>query len=392
MLATRRSWGWFPIRATLPAWGLSLFASTYAVASQPLGDVRPDAALDSESLDKSQGIGFFNDTNFLVVPIPVSNPTIGSGGALAGAMLFKTDEKSKPSTIGVAGFYTSNGSWGGGAMADIWFHEDRYEAKLTGGYANISYDFYGIGSAAGQSNVHVSLTQSGEMFQGAFSARVAPDFYLGAQARYMTIKTKFNLPDIAGDLLDNGGPLAKLKNNIYLLGLTAAYDSRNNSFAPSSGALIKGEADFGLHDFATRNTYLRTTASYSRYDELDPDVVLASHASLCMVGGQVPIFDLCMFGSNNDLRGYATGRYQDKAMFAAQEELRVHAFWRIGFVAFGGIGSVAPSVAKFQDMLVAGGVGVRILVSKDYGVNVGLDGAINKDGDKSFYVHVGEAF
>ncbi len=392
MFATRRPWGWLLIRAGLLACCLSPFAPTSAFASQPLGDVRPDATLDSESLHKDQGLGFFNDTNFLVVPIPVSNPTIGSGGALAGAMLFKTDEKSKPSTIGVAGFYTSNGSWGGGAMADIWFSEDRYEAKLTGGYANISYDFYGIGSAAGRNSIHVSLTQSGDMLQGAFAARVAPDFYLGGQARYMSIKTKFNLPDVAGDLLNNGGPLAKLKDNIYLLGLTTTYDSRNNSYAPSSGELIKGEADLGLHDFATRNTYLRTTANYSRYDALDPNVVLASHASLCTVDGKVPIFDLCMFGSNNDLRGYATGRYQDKAMFTAQEEIRMHAFWRIGFVAFGGIGSVAPSIGKFQDILVAGGLGMRILVSKDYGVNVGLDGAINKDGEKSFYVHVGEAF
>lgn len=389
---TRLPWGWSSIRAALPACCLILCAPSPSAASQALGDVQPDAALDSESLGKGQGLSFFNDTNFLVVPIPMSNPTIGSGGALAGAMLFKTDEKSKPSMIGAAGFYTSNGSWGGGAMADIIFDEDRYEAKLSGGYANVSYDFYGIGSTAGRENVHVSLTQSGDLFQGGFAARVAPGFYLGVQARYMNIKTKFNLPDIAGDLLDNGGPISKIKNDIYTFGLTATYDSRDKSYAPGRGQLVKGEINFGLHDFVTRDGFLRTTASYSRYDTLDPNVVLASHASLCMVSGQVPIFDLCMFGSGNDLRGYAVGRYQDKAMFAAQEEVRVHAFWRIGFVAFAGIGSVAPSVGKFQDMLVAGGAGMRVLVSKDYGVNVGLDGAINKDGEKSFYIQVGEAF
>jgi len=391
MLAkTRPPWGWSTIRAGIAACCAILFAPTPSIANQALGDIQPDTTLDSESLGKGQG--FFNDSNFLVVPIPISNPTIGSGGALAAAMLFKTDEKSKPSTIGAAGFYTSSGSWGGGATADIIFDEDKYEAKLSGGYANVSYDFYGIGSAAARDNIHVSLTQSGDLFQGGFAARVAPDFYLGVQARYMDIKTKFNLPDIAGGLLDDGGPISKIKNEIYTFGLTATYDSRDRSYAPGSGQLIKGEVNLGLHDFATRNNFSRTTASYSRYDTLDPNVVLASHASLCTVSGQVPIFDLCMFGSGNDLRGYAVGRYQDKAMFAAQEEVRMHAFWRIGFVAFGGIGSVAPSVTKFQDILVAGGVGMRVLVSKDYGVNLGLDGAINKDGEKSFYIQVGEAF
>src|SRR6202000_2223643 len=105
--------------------------------------------------------------------------------------------QSKPSTIGVAGFYTSSGSWGGGASANIAFDQDRYLAKLSGGYANITYDFYGIGASAGRDNVHVSLTQSGALALGGFEARVAPDFYLGVQARYVDIKTKFNLPDVA---------------------------------------------------------------------------------------------------------------------------------------------------------------------------------------------------
>ena len=79
-------------------------------------------------------------------------------------------------------------------------------------------------------------------------------------------------------------------------------------------------------------------------------------------------------------------------MFAAQAELRWHAFWRIGFVAFGGIGSVAHSVDGFEDLLASGGVGMRFLASKEYGVNLGIDGAVTKDGDKAFYIRVGEAF
>jgi outer membrane protein assembly factor BamA len=346
--------------------------------------------MDRSSVDK--GLGFFNDTSFLVVPIPVSNPTIGSGAALAAAMFFKTDEASKSSLLGTGGFYTDNGSWGAAIMADVAFDEDRYRAKASAGYASVSYDFYGIGSASAENGRHVSLNQSGDLFQASFEGRVAPQFYIGGQARYMTIKTKFDLPDEAGDILDNGGPLSQIKNSITTFGLIATRDSRNKDYGPTEGALIDAAFDVGLHDFITNDVFMRTTVSYSRYDTVATDLVLASHGALCAEGGKVPIFDLCMFGAQNDLRGYAVGRYQDKAMFAAQEELRWHAFWRVGFVAFAGVGSVAPALNRFDKMLYSGGGGLRFLASKEYGVNIGLDGAVNAQGEATYYIQVGEAF
>lgn len=388
-LPNRPKWRETALVAAVAGWAFASCA-TGAVASQAMGDVQPNAALDSKVVEQGKSYGFFNDTSFLIVPIPVSNPTIGSGGALATAMFFKTDPQSQSSLIGAGGFYTSSGSWGAAATTDLAFSEDRYHVKGSAGYATVTYDFYGVGS--GNDSRHVSLTQSGYLFDARLETRVAPHLYIGGQGRYMTIKTKFNLPDLAGDLLENGGPLERIKNSITTIGFVTTYDSRDKDYSPSSGALMEGAFDIGLHDFVTKNSFTRTTASYSRYDKVADDLVLASHGSLCMTNGQVPIFDLCMFGAGNDLRGYAVGRFQDKAMFAAQEELRWHAFWRIGFVAFGGIGSVAHSVDKFSDILAAGGVGLRFLASKEYGVNIGIDGAINKDGEKSFYIMVGEAF
>src|SRR5262249_32185599 len=123
MTAKTSKWGWLSGLAS------ACWLCVAAGASQITGDVQPDAALDSAPL--TQGFGFFNDTSFLLVPIPVSNPTIGSGGALAGAMFFRTDDKSKPSLIGIGGMYASSGSWGTGLMADIAFDEDRYRATVS---------------------------------------------------------------------------------------------------------------------------------------------------------------------------------------------------------------------------------------------------------------------
>jgi outer membrane protein assembly factor BamA len=363
-----------------------------SLANQMVGDVQPSSAMDSQSIKPGEGLGFFNNPSYLVVPIPISNPTIGSGLALAGAMFFKTDEQSSSSLVGLGTFYTSNGSKGLGGMTDVSFDQDIYRVKASGGYASVNYDFYGVGNAAGSSGRFVPINQAGNLFQLLFVGRVAPHFYVGGQMRSISIRTGFKLPDVAGEILDNGGPLSKLDTNISTLGVAAIYDSRNKDYSPTGGSLVDADFDIGIHSLIASNDYMRTTVSYSRYDELADGLVLASHASLCGTGGNVPIFELCLMGSNNDIRGYGVGQYQDKAMFTEQEELRVHVFWRFGFVAFAGLGSVAPSIDKFSKILGAGGVGVRFLASEDYGVNIGIDAAVNAAGKSTYYIQVGEAF
>ena len=62
-------------------------------------------------------------------------------------------------------------------------------------------------------------------------------------------------------------------------------------------------------------------------------------------------------------------------------------------VAFGGIGEVAPSVEEFRgdNILPAGGGGVRFKVSKKYNVNLRADIAQGKDGH-TFSMGIAEAF
>lgn len=50
----------------------------------------------------------------------------------------------------------------------------------------------------------------------------------------------------------------------------------------------------------------------------------------------------CIYGANNELRGYQAGRYLDRYMFATQLEYRLVLLCRLGVVAFGGLGSVVP--------------------------------------------------
>ena len=360
-----------------------------AAADQPAA---PSLDLAAQPENQSDYEGFFNNTSFLVVPIPISNPTVGSGAGLATAMFFKSDKESKSSFLGGGAFFTNNGSWGAATLTDIAFDQDRFHSRGAAGYANVNYDFYGTQATNAGSQRHVSLNQNGALFQLALEGRVAPDFYLGGRLRYLSIKTNFDIPELAGELLDRDGPLSNLKDKVVTASLTASYDSRDKDYSPSQGSLIQTSFDVGLNEFISRKPFLRATLAVNRYDTIADGLVLASHGSFCGEGGNVPIFDLCLFGSQNDLRGYAVGRYQDKTMFTLQEELRWHAFWRVGLVAFAGLGSVAPTINRFDKLLYSGGAGIRFLASREYGVNIGLDGVVNAQGQATYYIQVGEAF
>ena len=110
-------------------------------------------------------------------------------------------------------------------------------------------------------------------------------------------------------------------------------------------------------------------------------------------GDHVPFFELCSFGSQGDLRGYESGRYRDRFMFATQAEYRLLLPHRLAVTAFGGVGEVAPSLGQLTtaNLLPAAGVGLRFSLSSTYRLNYRVDYAIGKNGGTSI-VNLGEAF
>ena len=71
--------------------------------------------LVTDHVDRAEGGKEFGD--FVVVPIPIVNPTFGNGLAVGGAYLYKFDEGSQTSFTGGGGFYTDSKSWGAVAFA-----------------------------------------------------------------------------------------------------------------------------------------------------------------------------------------------------------------------------------------------------------------------------------
>jgi outer membrane protein assembly factor BamA len=169
-------------------------------------------------------------------------------------------------------------------------------------------------------------------------------------------------------------------------------DTRDHDMNPSAGALLEFRANFADESFGSDFDYQTYELSGNFYRRAGPGVV-GLRAFACRASDGTPLFDLCLFGANNDLRGYEVGRYRDRAMVAAQAEYRFPLAGRWGGVVFGGWGKVARSFDQMGDEpdLPSIGVGVRWLAAEKARVNLSVDVARGRD-STSFYVYVKESF
>jgi outer membrane translocation and assembly module TamA len=340
------------------------------------------------------------ETDFIAAPIPISSPTLGTGLAAVAAILFpisRDDKVSPPTTLGVGGLYTDNHSWAFGAAARLYISEDHW--RLLSGVARGEFhydltlppDFSGGGVA-------VPIRQTVTGLTAELLRRVSSVLFVGA--RYTYAKTAIGLN--AEDEDSEAAPPPRDRDvKLAALGLRIQTDSRDSTFYPRRGKLFDLNADFYEPAFGGTRTYQSYKAFFNAFLSTGERGVLGVRGSLCDVRGDAPVYALCLFGMQGDLRGYEVGRYIDRTMWSAQAEYRWRLpeslgsfFARFGLVAFAGVGEVAPSFSDLSshDLLPGGGVGIRYLLSRQNPINFRIDYAWGKAGNKGVHVGVGEAF
>jgi hemolysin activation/secretion protein len=151
--------------------------------------------------------------------------------------------------------------------------------------------------------------------------------------------------------------------------------------------------DFFAKALGSRRHYQTYKVSYNGYHTLAPKQILAYRGMICSANQSVPFYDLCLYGTNSDLRGYTGGEFQNRRMFATQAEYRRELKGRIGVVAFGGIGGVAKSWNAFRSdqLLPAAGAGLRFTLDKKNHINYRIDLGFGRAG-RTLSIGIGEAF
>jgi hypothetical protein len=137
------------------------------------------------------------EEGFKVAPIPIVQPVTEEGAGLAAIYRYHLHRQSQsPSSYaGVGGFITSNRSWGAGAAQVFYLDQDHVRARFAASYADVRYNFYGIGTesgeAGGNAGISVLMEQKGVGGLAEVLYRFYGQWYGGAAYRIMGEKSNF---------------------------------------------------------------------------------------------------------------------------------------------------------------------------------------------------------
>ncbi|MEP6266786.1 MAG: BamA/TamA family outer membrane protein [Paracoccaceae bacterium] len=331
--------------------------------------------------DEADGIGF-RAGSLVLAPIPFESPSFGSGLALGGAYLFKNDRLSDASSIGFGAFKSSNDSQGFGLGLNLSWDEDDWATKILLADADLNYDLF-VGEAA----IPVSQSLRGGSLEISHSVR--ENISVGSSLAYGEYRLNLTQNGVLPPVFAADSSL-----NIARLSAFAEFDTRDDTFYPTTGALLIGTLTRGNYVDNDRSGYSKAVLSASAYLPVFSQSVLAAHAVACRASDDAPFFDACSLGVTDNFRGYVATEFLDQSLVSFQGEFRGRLYKRLGYVAFVGAGSVGGDLgAAFTgDFKAAAGLGIRIRLSKSFPLDYAIDMARNERGEELLYISVGQRF
>jgi Omp85 superfamily domain len=365
---------------------ISLVTGSSIASGQSPQPAKSDANDDDVNKPEKRG-------SLVIAPIPISSPAFGSGLLLITGYVFKLNERdqvSPPSWLGGAGAFTNNGSRGLALGGRLYLQENKYQTTFAFIKGRANLDFFGIGRIPGRSPVSVPLQMEGSIYFGELMRNVGRNIFIGPRYQHRRLSAGID------GVVPPGGfevPEIDLKSNSAALGFHLQRDRRDSTFYPLKGNLFDFTADFFDQVWGSRREYQTYKISYNGFRRLRNKQVFAYRAMACSANGSVPFYDLCLYGFNSDLRGYTTGEFQNRRMFATQAEYRIELPRRFGLVAFGGVGGTARRWNEFRSdqLLPAAGAGLRFKLDKKNHINYRIDLAFGREG-RTLSIGLGEAF
>lgn len=177
------------------------------------------------------------------------------------------------------------------------------------------------------------------------------------------------------------------------LGLSFVWDTRDQIFYPTKGGYYQGKAIFYMKAIGSSFDFNSYELDLRQYIGLNQRNIIALQVFANFVRGNPPFYELSLLGGSHIMRGYFQGRYRDKNFLAGQMEYRRHLWWRLGMVAFAGLGDVEKEMRDFRitDAKVSTGLGLRFLFDEAQKVNIRMDIGFGRD-SSGIYFSVEEAF
>lgn len=335
-----------------------------------------------DAAQEEEAVGFRNGS-LVAVPIPTSDPTLGSGLTVVAGYLFTLDEGSKPSGIGVAALRTSNGSEAYGLAANFAFNNNRWQIETLFANANINYDLF---TSLGE----LPVRQDGRIIRAELSYGITPDFSIGFATRYLDTSISpggpgFQIPP----------PFDRFLNmEIISPALVAEWDRRDDTIYPTQGFNLKAQVSHSYTLEGLTGDYSKGFVNYSHYFNPITNGVIAARASTCAASDDTPFFDQCSLGATDAFRGFPVTQFLNLRSVSMQVAYRHRLSNRFGVVAFAGAGQTGDSFSNLSagGTHSAAGLGVRYRVSRKFPVDLSVDWTRNNDSEDQLYIYVGQRF
>ena len=349
-----------------------------------LVDTRPTMAPDIREDDLEIDVRLRRG-NAVVVPVPISNPTLGSGLVLGGAYFYaQTEEQARvqpASVTAVAGLYTNNYSKAVGAVHQSYWNQNKWRLTAAAGLADFRFPLYHPEGVTGDPRIEWQV--DGSFFFARLSGKIASNWYGGGAVRVVDADQAFNVAVESADF-DIGSNLRSAG-----LGVLFEYDSRDLPLNTYDGRYFTLDALFNDELLGSSRTYQSYRMAFRSFHEVTESTVLAWQAQACYRGGQVPLWDGCFI----PLRGFSATDHIGRSSVAGQAELRWRMNKRWGFVTFAGAGKISQGFVERREpkTIPSYGVGLRFTVLQAKRINLRLDFARSRDSD-AVHFSVGEAF
>ncbi len=331
-------------------------------------------------------------TGHTLIPIPFVfyTPETETGfGAVVQYFFRGAAGAGRPSTVGPIVLYTTRRQFSVTLLGDLYLDRARWHLDAALGFSRFPTTFWGVGNDAPDA-AEEDYTPRVLLLESRLERRLGPGWWAGPSL----LAARRKLVEIEpGGLLDRRAVPGAADASVVGVGLVLTRDTRDATVYPRAGDLMRLEARLFDGALGSDHEFTAWTADLRRYLPAGPGRVLALQVRAATTAGRPPFDLLPYLGGQELLRGYYEGRYRDRNLLAAQAELRTGLWRRLGMAFFAGAGQVAhrPEDLTWGGFRAAGGLGLRVLLSRREGLNLRMDWGAG-EGETGFYLAGGEAF
>ncbi len=328
-----------------------------------------------------------SDGAWMVAPIPISNPTLGTGLQAAALYLHESKGDDTPNaTSGIGGMYTDNGSYYGALFHDDYWQNDKYRFTGFVGTGKLQLNYY----LPGFESFKIGYELKNVAAHAKFAVRIPKTEHWFTGLQYTGTKSTVYF-DLCPSCADSGIDIPKLSSDIVTsgVGVLLTYDHRDNNYYPTKGHTFTTTYSKELDSLGSDYDYTKLESKYTYYVSLAEKHVLALKTQLKDADGTTPFF----MKPTLSMRGFDTSKYRDNSALSFHAEWRYKFAQRWGLVVFHEEGMVAPSINDLFDGRKANstGAGIRWQATKSKAMNLGIDVAYS-DGESEIHIRAGEFF